>query len=114
RVSSETRAALPDILKQLPHVHASRSHCVHLDYFTRAPAAECPGHHAPSHKTRITVVNKDSFNAALDLHEKYPATAPDPCSSPMRQVRAHRPAVLSCASNSRTGGGWLRGALAQE
>ncbi|KAJ4257420.1 hypothetical protein NW762_008543 [Fusarium torreyae] len=99
-VAKETQAALPDILKQLPHIHAYGSE--RLFYSTLPPlkAFDCPKR-TSSGKATIKIVNADTFNAAIDL-----ATLKGPSSG--------RVAVLNMASHVIPGGGWLKGARAQE
>ncbi|KAM0555734.1 hypothetical protein ACHAPJ_006126 [Fusarium lateritium] len=99
-VAKETQAALPDILKQLPHIDAYKSE--RLFYSTLPPlkAFECPKR-TSSGKATIKIVNADTFNAAMDL-----ANLKGPSSG--------RVAVLNMASHVSPGGGWLKGARAQE
>jgi hypothetical protein len=87
---------LPDILKHLPHIHASKSESLHLSTLPALKPADCPGHTPRP----IKVVNQDTLNAAIELGEELP--------------NAGRVAVLNMASHSSPGGGWTRGALAQE
>ncbi|OLN97203.1 hypothetical protein CCHL11_02173 [Colletotrichum chlorophyti] len=96
-VSAETRSVLPSILPNLPHLDASKSESLHLDYLPPLRAAACPAH-APG--ARVKIVNADTLNAAIDLA----AQRPD----------GGRVAVLNMASDIHAGGGWLKGAVAQE
>ena len=100
-IATETRTVLPDILKHLPHIQASRSEMLHLDTLPPLRWADCPRHNAPTHKTKIQVVDADSFNAAIALGKEH-GTA------------GGKVAVLNMASHSSPGGGWLKGATAQE
>ncbi|KAF5018698.1 hypothetical protein F66182_9312 [Fusarium sp. NRRL 66182] len=101
-VAKETRTVLPDILAQLPNIRASRSELLTDGTSTLPPlqALECP-RRAPSGKTSIRIINDDSFNAAISL-----AASKGPSSG--------RVAVLNMASHVSPGGGWLKGARAQE
>lgn len=100
-MASETRTVLPDILKQLPGIHAAKSESLHLDTLPPLKASSCPKVTA-SGKATIRIVNEDTLNAAISL-----ASSMSPSSS-------GRVAVLNMASHAHPGGGWLRGALAQE
>jgi uncharacterized protein (TIGR02452 family) len=99
-LASETRTVLPDILKHLPDIHAAKSEALYLSTQPVLKPSECPRRTA-SGKTAIKVVNDDSFNAAVSL-----ATSKTPASG--------RVAVLNMASHVNPGGGWLKGARAQE
>lgn len=96
-VSAETRAVLPSILADLPHLNASKSESLHLDHLPPLRAAACP-RHAP--RAKIRIVNADTLNAAIDLAARRPDGG--------------RVAVLNMASDIHPGGGWLKGAVAQE
>lgn len=93
---------LPDILKQLPNIQAAKSEALFLETLSPLRASECPKR-TPTGKTTIRIVNDDSFNAAIEL-------ATSKASSPA----SGRVAVLNMASHANPGGGWLRGARAQE
>ncbi|TQN65525.1 hypothetical protein CSHISOI_09959 [Colletotrichum shisoi] len=96
-VSAETRAVLPKILAHLPYLNASSSEALHIDHLPPLRSSSCPSH-AP--RATIRIVNADSLNAAVDLAALRP--------------NAGRVAVLNMASDIRPGGGWLKGAVAQE
>lgn len=98
----ETLAVLPDILRQLSDVRADRSEALLLDSLSRLEASECP-RRTPTSRTTIRVINDDSINAALKLAARKGTGA-----------GAGRVAVLNMASHVSPGGGWLRGARAQE
>ncbi|KFA75053.1 hypothetical protein S40288_06571 [Stachybotrys chartarum IBT 40288] len=99
-VASETRSVLPGILKDLPNIRAANSESFHISTLPRLRAVDCPKR-TPSGKTPITVVNDDSFNAAIALAASKGPTA-------------GRVVVLNMASHVSPGGGWLKGARAQE
>jgi len=98
--AAETRTVLPSIIQQLPHLAPSKSECLHLDYLPPLKAADRPRHN-PSDTVTIKVVNDDTFNAAIALAAQ---AGPD----------AGRVVVLNMASHVHPGGGWLKGASAQE
>lgn len=98
-VAKETRTVLPDILQHLPNIQASKSEALFLSSLPPLKPAECP-RRTPTGRTPIKIINADTFNAAISLTSKSPAGG--------------RVAVLNMASHSNPGGGWLRGALAQE
>lgn len=98
-VAKETRTVLPDILQHLPNIQASKSEALLLSTLPPLKAAACP-RRTPTGRTAINIVNEDAFNAAIALASKSPAGG--------------RVAVLNMASHSHPGGGWLKGALAQE
>ncbi|EQB57076.1 hypothetical protein CGLO_02842 [Colletotrichum gloeosporioides Cg-14] len=95
-VSEETRNVLPGILLNLPHLDATASESLHLSELPPLKSHTCPGHP----RAKIKIVNEDTFNAAIDLA----AERPD----------GGRVAVLNMASDIHAGGGWLKGAVAQE
>ncbi|OHE92255.1 hypothetical protein CORC01_12424 [Colletotrichum orchidophilum] len=96
-VAAETRAALPQILSHLPNISASKSEDLHLDYLPPLKSSACPGH---TPRAKIKIINADSLNAAIDLAARRPDGG--------------RVAVLNMASDIHAGGGWLKGAIAQE
>ncbi|KAK2777430.1 mitochondrial chaperone bcs1 [Colletotrichum kahawae] len=95
-VSEETRNVLPGILLNLPHLDATASESLHLSELPPLKSHTCPGHP----RAKIKIVNEDTFNAAIDLA----AERPD----------GGRVAVLNMASDIHAGGGWSKGAVAQE
>ncbi|PKS11798.1 hypothetical protein jhhlp_001091 [Lomentospora prolificans] len=108
--AAETRTVLPSILSQLPSIQASRSEHLHLDELAPLKAADCPKYNAStSYKTSIRIVDGDSWNVAIDLGKEY---AGKPAGNGI--AMADRVAVLNMASHKNPGGGWLRGAMAQE
>ncbi|KAM5354385.1 hypothetical protein ACJ41O_001034 [Fusarium nematophilum] len=99
-VAKETRTVLPDILCDLPDIEASKSEALFYSTLPPLRAAECPKR-TPSGKTTIKIVNDDSFNAAIAL-------------AASKGQASGRVAVLNMASHVSPGGGWLKGARAQE
>lgn len=95
-VSKETREVLPDILPHIPSVNATLSEQLDINTLPPLDPAKCPGHPPAV----IRIVNEDTFNAAIDLGTAHPDGG--------------RVAILNLASDVRAGGGWLKGALAQE
>lgn len=95
-IAKETRQVLPEILHELPHIQASKSHALFLSTLPPLSPSNCP--QLP--KTTIKIVNEDTYNAAIRLSAEIP--------------NARRVAVLNMASHSHPGGGWLKGAMAQE
>jgi len=100
--AKETRTVLPDILKHLPDIQAAKSEALFLDTLPPLKASDCPKR-TPTGKATIRIVNDDSFNAAIELAASK-ASSPD----------SGRVAVLNMASHANPGGGWLKGARAQE
>lgn len=99
-VAKETLGALPRILDALPQIHARESHVILLEKYKPMPEALL-WPKTSSGKTTIKVVNDDSFNAAITMASQKPASS-------------GRVAVLNMASHVSPGGGWLKGAFAQE
>lgn len=102
-VGKETRAALPGILKDLPHIHADESEVWSFDMLPLLNASDCPKY---AKKAVVKVINEDTFNAAISLAALSKAHNP--------ADRRARVSVLNFASDLRPGGGWLKGSLAQE
>lgn len=94
--AKETRQKLPEILHELPHIAASKSQALFLSTLPPLSALDCP--QLP--RTAIQIVNQDTLNAAITLAAAKPNSG--------------RVAVLNMASHSHPGGGWLKGAMAQE
>lgn len=98
-MAKETKAVLPSILDQLPNIQASRSEALFLSTLPALKPSSCP-RRTQSGRTAIKVVNEDTLNAAITLASNFPAGG--------------RVAVLNMASEKNPGGGWIRGAMAQE
>ncbi|QGI64762.1 uncharacterized protein FFB20_09185 [Fusarium fujikuroi] len=99
-IAKETLTVLPGIISQLPNLDPYRSEKLEIHQLPPLTAAECP-RRTPSGKAIIRISNDDSFNAAIHLADlKGPASG--------------RVAVLNMASHVSPGGGWLKGARAQE
>lgn len=81
----------------MPTIQAAKSETLHLHTLPPLLASNCPRH---SSKARIRVINEDTFNAAIALGSGSSSSS--------------RVAILNMASHSSPGGGWLRGAFAQE
>ncbi|VUC22463.1 unnamed protein product [Clonostachys rosea] len=98
-IAKETRTVLPDILPEIPNVQASKSEALYLSTLPALKTEDCPKRR-PAGTTAVRIVNEDTFNAAIELATQCP--------------NGGRVAVLNMASHSSPGGGWLKGALAQE
>ncbi|KAF9762093.1 hypothetical protein IL306_003561 [Fusarium sp. DS 682] len=99
-IAKETRDVLPGILAQLPNIDASRSEKLEIHQLPALTPAECPKR-THSGKATIRISNDDSLNAAIHL-------------AALKGPSAGRVAVLNMASHVSPGGGWLKGARAQE
>lgn len=112
-VGQQTLAILPFILKDLPYIKADESELLSLDTLPPLKKEDCPKHS----KATVNVINEDTFNAAIMLKDTL-ASSTSPASSnsstPTQTTLSSRVAVLNLASDTHPGGGFERGALAQE
>ncbi|KAL2022644.1 hypothetical protein VTK56DRAFT_4988 [Thermocarpiscus australiensis] len=139
-VAKETQEKTPAIAAGLPHLNPTDSEKLDLQTLPPLDAAKCPRFILPDKPdlacgTAVRVFNQDSFDAAigmpstvLDIPEsnrRNPTQALEaeilnrlkPCAiSPehLSSSTAARVAVLNMASDKNPGGGWLKGASAQE
>ncbi|KAI0186520.1 hypothetical protein EV127DRAFT_345993 [Xylaria flabelliformis] len=111
-IARETKAALPDILRLLPHIKADISEKLTVDDVPVLDPADCPGFTLSSdpkaRATHVKVCNEDTFDAAIRMAESLTEPA---LTQPQRNQRV---AVINLASDKSPGGGWLSGAMAQE
>jgi len=103
-VAAETKNVLPGLLKKMPYAapngtlfsaNTKDGHTIH-----KLDRKVCP----KLKGAKIKVVSADTINAALELAETTANTTTD----------GYPVVILNLASEFRAGGGWLRGALAQE
>ncbi|KAI1420189.1 hypothetical protein F5Y12DRAFT_788458 [Xylaria sp. FL1777] len=108
----ETKAVLPDILRQVPHVKAGSSVKLDIGEVPILDAADCPAFTLSSDPrfrgTRVKVLGEDTLDAAIMMGE----SLAEPANT--HAGRNQRVAVLNLASDKNPGGGWMSGALAQE
>ncbi|KAI0485362.1 hypothetical protein F4859DRAFT_378420 [Xylaria cf. heliscus] len=111
-IARETKAVLPDILRQLPRIEAERSEKLTVDEVPVLDPADCPGFALSSDPkfrgTHVKVLNEDTLEAAIRMAESLTEPAP------AQPERNQRVAAINLASDKRPGGGWLSGAMAQE
>ncbi|KAI4253947.1 MAG: hypothetical protein LQ352_003396 [Teloschistes flavicans] len=100
-VAEETVEVLPTLLKLTSDAPAA-GELLKPDTFVPALASTCPN----LNKTAIRVVNMDSLDAAFDLGPLTVSTFVRSASPPVL--------VLNMANAKYGGGGWLKGAIAQE
>jgi uncharacterized protein (TIGR02452 family) len=138
RIAEETIATLPNVLAAIPTFKADISCILNLDTTDAADPKMCPGYGGAT----IKVLNMDTFDAALLLNPHYtiknhlglmgdatgtediqPAFSGSVLMSDAIDAEGIQPAlssserpvvVLNLASEFEAGGGWTRGALAQE
>ncbi|PHH74023.1 hypothetical protein CDD82_5157 [Ophiocordyceps australis] len=96
RIAEETMVMAPAIAAKLPNINPYHAEACYLDQLPCLDRRQCPR----EKPTAIHVVNMDSLNAALQLAAQYKWES--------------RVMVLNMANFERPGGGWLKGAKAQE
>ena len=97
RVAAETKALLPDILKRIPHIPATGILYAPKDL---EPLTNFPHRHPGLPQFGVRVVNADTLDAAAAV--------------PPGKVDQKHVLILNMANAEHGGGGWLKGALAQE
>ncbi|KAL9593171.1 MAG: hypothetical protein Q9179_006055 [Wetmoreana sp. 5 TL-2023] len=100
-VAAETKDLLPGLLKVTSNAPAT-GELLKPDTLVPALGSACP----KLTKTPIRVVNMDTLDAALDLSYLTASTLTHSSSPPVL--------VLNMANAKHAGGGWLKGAIAQE
>lgn len=97
--ASETKSLLPALLSSAWHAPAT-GHLYHTINLAPLASFECPS----LRSTRVHVVNADSLDTAIAL-------SPQPAAS----ASSSKPVlILNMANAQHGGGGWLKGAMAQE
>lgn len=114
-VAKETKSVLPFILKDLPNLKPDESDLISFDTLSALKKDDCPRHS----KATIKVINEDTFNAAIMLEDSIASSPPSLTtstsnSSNIQASISARTAVLNLASDTSPGGGFERGAMAQE
>lgn len=106
---------VPLILRDLPDIKAEESELLSIDALPPLKDENCPKYT----EATVNVINEDSFDAAIMLQDmiscrpKSPSE-PKTTSANSGTAMASRPAVLNLASDTSPGGGFERGAMAQE
>jgi hypothetical protein len=119
KIAEETISILPIILSNIPTFAANVSSIHNLDSTPPLDPALCPG---IKNGATIKVLDMDTFDAALVLQDYSVSTHLSPSGDATAQDTDTQPtptpprpvAVLNLASEYEPGGGWKRGALAQE
>lgn len=107
-VASETKLLLPSLLSSAPHAPPT-GHLYHRHNLPPLCAAQCP----QLARTAIEVQNADSIDAALALTFSRPSPSSSAASTPTNPTNPPI-LILNMANAQHGGGGWLKGALAQE
>ncbi|KAL9609216.1 MAG: hypothetical protein Q9167_005993 [Letrouitia subvulpina] len=100
-VAAETKSLLPDLIKTIPDAALTSRFYQSHDLLSN-PSPPCPG--LP--KSKVRVVNADTLDTAIALSTPTVETLPSLKEAPVL--------VLNMANAEHGGGGWLKGALAQE
>ncbi|KAL8825567.1 MAG: hypothetical protein Q9170_007747 [Blastenia crenularia] len=100
-VAEETKDVLPGLLKVVPDTSAT-GELIKPDMLYPAFKSNCPN--LP--KTSVRVINIDTLDAAIRLSSLTTSTVASSAYSPVL--------VLNMANAQHGGGGWLKGAIAQE
>lgn len=138
-IAKETQETTPTIASGLPHLDTTKSDKLDLTTTPALDAAKCPrfriARALSTYGTTVRVFNQDSFDAAIampatvlsmpetsrrnptqvverDILDLLKADAASPDN--LDPLTAPRVAVLNMASDRNPGGGWLKGAAAQE
>ncbi len=131
-IAKETETTTAIIASSLPHLDPAKSEKLDLQSLPPLDPSRCPrfqlaNRSGLAHGTTARVFNQDSFDAAIAMpssvlgislsaegeilgHLKSAAGSPEHLTTPA----AARVAVLNMASERSPGGGWLKGASAQE
>lgn len=138
-VAKETETTTPTIASSLPHLDPAKSEKLDLRTLPPLDASKCPRFKLTNrpgfaYGTTSRVLNQDSFDAALAMPSStldIPPSVGKPTSTVETEILEHlksiaaspgnldpttaaRVAVLNMASERSPGGGWLKGASAQE
>jgi hypothetical protein len=138
-VAKETETTTPTIASSLPHLDPAKSEKLDLRTLPPLDASRCPRFKLTNkpglaYGTTTRVFNQDSFDAALAMSSSTLGISPGlakPASTVEAEILEHlkstasspgnldpttaaRVAVLNMASERSPGGGWLKGASAQE
>ncbi|KXX76201.1 hypothetical protein MMYC01_201560 [Madurella mycetomatis] len=132
-IAKETQETTPTIAAGLPHMDPTNSEKIDLETLPALDATKCPRFKVSEsvYGTTVRVFNQDSFDAAiampssiLGIRSKTATQAAEneildhlrsyAAAARSLNSTASRVAVLNMASEVSPGGGWLKGATAQE